>query len=246
MTALHWTALNGDLETMNVLLYAGATTGAVDARRAATRRCTWRARSGQAAVVSRLLEAGSKPGPVTETGVQPIHLAAQAGSADAVKALIDRGADVNASDATHGRTPLVLRRLAESARRDEGAAREGRGRPSRDERHRLPRARAADNQARQARDRIVSATTGRATNSNINLNDPPPTAPRRRRAARARRGRRRSEAAARGRRTVVDPNDPAGGRRARARRRAGWSAAALGHRADRPSGRLHRAALRGA
>ena len=33
---------------------------------------------------------------------------------------------------------------------------------------------AADNQSRQARDRIVSATTGRATNSNINLNDPPP------------------------------------------------------------------------
>src|SRR5262245_49563719 len=26
MTALHWSALNGDLKTMNVLLYAGATT----------------------------------------------------------------------------------------------------------------------------------------------------------------------------------------------------------------------------
>ena len=33
MTALHWAALNGDLKTMNLLLYAGASTELADARR---------------------------------------------------------------------------------------------------------------------------------------------------------------------------------------------------------------------
>ncbi len=62
--------------------------------------------------MARLLEAGSKVGPFTATGVQPLHLAAQAGNAEAVKALLDRGADVNAKDKTHGRTAAHLRGVA--------------------------------------------------------------------------------------------------------------------------------------
>ena len=56
-----------------------------------------------------LLAAGSKPEAVTATGVQPMHLAAQAGNADA-----DQRADRYAAptstprDETHGRTPLVF------------------------------------------------------------------------------------------------------------------------------------------
>ena len=107
MTALHWTALNGDLATMNVVLYAGASTepltriGRYTPLHLASSR-------GHAAAVARLLEAGSKPGAVTATGVQAIHLAAQAGSTEALTALIAKGADVNVKDATHGRTPLVF------------------------------------------------------------------------------------------------------------------------------------------
>jgi ankyrin repeat protein len=107
MTALHWTALNGDLKTMDVLLHAGATTE-VMTRVGAYTPLHLASSRGQAAAVVRLLDAGSKVGPFTATGVQPLHLAAQAGSADAVKALLDRGADINAKDRTHGRTPVVF------------------------------------------------------------------------------------------------------------------------------------------
>jgi ankyrin repeat protein len=174
MTALHWAALNGDLKTMNVLLYAGATpepltrVGRYTPLHLASSR-------GHAVAVSRLLEGGSKPAPVTETGVQPLHLAAQSGNPDAVKALLDRGADVNVRDETHGRTPLVF--AASQNRLDAMKVLLAKGADARlatkviDYRERST----ADSQARQTRDRIVTATTGRATNSNININDPPPT-----------------------------------------------------------------------
>ncbi len=80
MTALHWTALEDDLETMNVLLYAGAATEALTRVGAYTPLHLASSR-GHAAASTRLLEAGSKTGPFTATGVQPLHLAAQAGNA---------------------------------------------------------------------------------------------------------------------------------------------------------------------
>jgi len=211
MTALHWTALNGDLTTMNVLLIAGATTepltrvGRYTPLHLASSR-------GHAAAVARLLAAGSKPAAVTETGVQPIHLAAQAGSADAVRALLDRGADVNASDETHARTPLVF--AVSQNRLDAMKVLLAKGADVRlatkviDYRERA----ATDNQARQARDRIVSATTGRATNSNINLNDPPPPGTAAAgRAGAPPAGRAGGGGAGVGGGQVIDPNDPTAG-----------------------------------
>ena len=173
MTALHWSALNGDLKTMNVLLYAGATTEVLTRVGAYTPLHLASSR-GHGAAVTRLLEAGAKPRVVTSTGVQPLHLAAQSGSAEAINALLAKGADINARDDTHGRTPLVF--AASEGRVEAMQALIAKGADVKiatkviDYRERS----AADNQARQARDRIVSATTGRATNSNINLNDPPP------------------------------------------------------------------------
>jgi ankyrin repeat protein len=209
MTALHWAALNGDLDALNVLLYAGATTepltrvGRYTPLHLASSR-------GHAAVVARLLEAGSKAAAATATGVQPLHFAAQAGNPDAVKALLDRGANINARDDTHGRTPLVFAaaqnrleamRVLIAKGADVGAAT-----TVVDYRERA----AADNQARQLRDRIVSASTGRATNSNININDPPPTA---QSAAPAGRG---QTPAGAGGGAALDPSEPqagGGGRR---------------------------------
>jgi ankyrin repeat protein len=213
MSALHWAALRGDLETTNVLLIAGATTESLTRIGRYTPLHLASSR-GHAAVVSRLLEAGSKPGLVTETGVQPLHLAAQGGDPAAVKALLDRGADVNARDETHGRTPLIF--AAAQNRLEAMKVLLARGADARlatnviDYRQRS----IADNQARQARDRIVSATTGRATNSNININDPPP--PGQAGAAPGAAGPAGGRGAGGGRAgQPIDPNDPAptGGRR---------------------------------
>ncbi len=173
MTALHWAALNGDLKTMDVLLVAGA------AREALTRVGAYTplhlaSERGHGAAVARLLEAGAKPGPVTSTGVQPLHLAAQAGDVEAVKALLDRGAAIDAVDTTHGRTPLVF--AVSKDRRDVLSLLAARGANLAattaviDYKERA----ATDTKARQARDRIVSATTGRTVDSSFDPDPPPP------------------------------------------------------------------------
>jgi uncharacterized protein len=175
MTALHWAALNGDLKTMDVLLYAGAATEPLT-RVGAYAPLHLAGSRGHAAAVTRLLDAGSKPGPFTATGVQPLHLAAQAGDAPAVAAMLDRGADINGRDRTHGRTPLVF--AAAQGRLEAVKVLLARGADTRiatmviDYKARS----AADTEARQARDRVVSAMLGRTVNSNTNIDDPPPGA----------------------------------------------------------------------
>ena len=173
MSALHWAALNGDVKIANVLLIAGATADALT-RIGRYTPLHLASSKGHAALVARLLAAGASPKLVTATGVQPIHLAAEAGNADAVKALLGAGADVNVRDETHGRTPLVF--AVSQNRLDAMRVLLSKGadpKLSTKVIDYVARS-AADNVDRQARDRVVSATTGRATNSNINLNDPPP------------------------------------------------------------------------
>ena len=193
MTALHWAALNADLETMNVLLLAGATTESTTRIGSYTPLHLASSR-GHAAAVARLLEGGSKVAAATATGVQPLHLAAQSGSKEAVAALLDKGADINGRDKTHGRTPLVF--AASSDRLEAVALLLARGA---DARHTTTvidyRARAAaDNEARRTRDKIMSATTGRNIDSTFDPDPPPPgTAP---------------NQVSTGRGAPVDPNDP--------------------------------------
>ena len=173
MTALHWTALNGDLKTMDTLLIAGAATEALTRVGGYTPLHLASSR-GQAAAIARLLEGGSKVGPFTTTGVQALHLAAQAGNADAVKALLDKGADVNAKDKTHGRTPLIF--AAAQDRLEAMKVLLARGADPKvataviDYQARST----ADTQARQMRDKVVSAATGRTINSNFDPDPPPP------------------------------------------------------------------------
>ena len=202
MTALHWSALNGDLEMINVLLPAGASADPLTRVGRYTPLHLASSR-GHGAVVGRLLDAGSKPAAVTATGVQAIHLAAQAGDPAAVRALVGRGADVNARDQTHGRTPLVF--AASQNRLDVITLLLASGADALlattvidyAERSRQ------DSAARQARERVVAATTGRAP-ANVGgglFNDPP--------AGGGRGGAGRGGAAGgRGAQANQDPDDP--------------------------------------
>ena len=177
MTALHWASLNADLDTMNVLLLAGAATDASTRVGAYTPLHLASAR-GHAAAVARLIEAGGRVAAFTTTGVQPLHLAAQSGSAQTVTALLDGGADRDARDKTHGRTPLVF--AASSDRVDVVALLLARGADARLTTNVIdyPARAAADTQARQTRDKIASATTGRNIDSTFDPDPPPPgTAP---------------------------------------------------------------------
>jgi ankyrin repeat protein len=193
MTALHWAALNGDLKTTSLLLAARAKTEAVTRIGGYTALHLASSR-GQAAVVARLLEAGSRVAAVTDTGVQAIHFAAQAGNPDALQSLLDRGADVNARDNTYGRTPLIF---ATSENRLAAMklliARGADVRLTTKVTDYLARA-AADTADHQARDKAITAATGRAPSD--------PYAPQAARGAGAGVGR----GAAAG--YVPDPNDP--------------------------------------
>jgi ankyrin repeat protein len=173
MTALHWTALNADLDTMSVLLSAGATTEATTRVGAYTPLHLASSR-GHADAVARLLQAGSRVSAFTATGVQPLHLAAQSGSAQAVAALLEAGADRDARDKTHGRTPLVF--ATASDRVDAMAVLLARGADAHLTTSVIdyPTRAAADTQARQTRDKIASAQTGRNIDSTFDPDPPPP------------------------------------------------------------------------
>jgi ankyrin repeat protein len=95
MTALHWAVQKGDVELVQTLLYAGANL------RATTRIGGYTplliaSKSGSASMIEMLIAAGADPNATTANGASPRMLAALAGHAAAVKALVDRGANVNA------------------------------------------------------------------------------------------------------------------------------------------------------
>lgn len=105
-TALHWAAHWNDLETVNVLLRAGANAKAVN-RYGAT-PLSEAVTSGSAAMIQALLGAGADPKTLTtEDGETVLMTAARAGNVDAVRILLDRGADVNAREKYKGQTALM-------------------------------------------------------------------------------------------------------------------------------------------
>jgi ankyrin repeat protein len=108
MTALHWAAENGDLETLQMLIIAGANLEAVT-RIGDYTPLHVATEAGHGKVVHALLEAGANvEARRAFAGTTPLHLAAAAGSVSSIDALVSFGADIDAREDEWGQTPLVF------------------------------------------------------------------------------------------------------------------------------------------
>jgi ankyrin repeat protein len=106
MTALHWAAMNGDIELAQMLIVAGANVRATT-RLGAYTPLYLASQQGQGAVIQALLKAGADVKSGTPNGTTPLMAAAASGELDAVRALVEAGADVNAKDGVRHQTPLM-------------------------------------------------------------------------------------------------------------------------------------------
>jgi ankyrin repeat protein len=104
--ALVWAAKSGRVEAIALLADLGADVNADPYRGTAL---TWAAVNGHVAMVQGLIGLGAEVdrlgtfgGPTHGAGVPAINVAAQAGQIDAVRALLDAGADPTIRDAIHG------------------------------------------------------------------------------------------------------------------------------------------------
>ena len=110
VTALHWAALNGDVDLAKMLLLAGASVRATT-RLGAYTPLLMAATNGDTGMIDVLLGAGADPAAPNGNGTTPLMLAAGAGTdlarprspeeramaLQTVRFLIERGADVNAA-----------------------------------------------------------------------------------------------------------------------------------------------------
>ncbi len=105
MTALHWAAHWDDLDTVKLLVKAGAKARVAN-RYGVTplhEACT----VGNVPMIEVLLDAGADPNAVLGEGETPLMTAARTGNTAAVRLLAVRGANVNATEAFRGQTALM-------------------------------------------------------------------------------------------------------------------------------------------
>ena len=105
-TALHWAVRADDLETIDLLVRAGANVSARN--RAGVMPLELAAINGNAAVIERLIKAGADVNkPLNSSGDTALMMASRSGKAEAVKALLDRGAQINAKETWADTTALM-------------------------------------------------------------------------------------------------------------------------------------------
>jgi uncharacterized protein len=105
-TALHWAVERDDLETVDLLLGAGARVAA--RTREAVTPLQLAAINGSAPMLDRLLKAGADPNAgLTPAGDTALMMAARTGKTDAIRVLAEAGANVNAKETWGGTTPLM-------------------------------------------------------------------------------------------------------------------------------------------
>ena len=107
MTAIHWAAEHDAVEMTEVLVFAGANLEATT-RLGGFTPLLVASRTGSAAVVDKLLDAGAPIGAATSTGETALHLAAAAGSSETASVLVSHGANLDAVELTKGQTPLMF------------------------------------------------------------------------------------------------------------------------------------------
>jgi ankyrin repeat protein len=104
-TALHWAARWDDLKMADALIAAGA--NVKTANRFGATPLSLACTNGGAAMIEQLLKAGENPNTViSEAGDTALMLAARTGKPDALKVLLDNGADPNKTN-TEGQTALM-------------------------------------------------------------------------------------------------------------------------------------------
>ena len=102
-TALHWAAYRDDVESVDLLVAAGANVNAANDLGATP---LWNASTNGVAVTKRLLEAGANPNLALLAGETPLMAAARAGQAGVVELLLAKGANPNAHG-PRGQTALM-------------------------------------------------------------------------------------------------------------------------------------------
>jgi len=108
MSALHWAAERGDMDLMEVLLYAGAELEA-STRIGQYRPLHIAARNGNSEALDRLIAAGAEISSMTyPSGSTPLHLAALSGNRDLIHSLVAAGAEIDAREAEWQQTPLIF------------------------------------------------------------------------------------------------------------------------------------------
>ena len=106
MTALHWAAFRDDVALAELLIEAKANLEA-ETRVGAITPLILAARNGECHDRDPAERRG-RPGQGGLDGATPLMSAATSGNVDAVKALIDGGADLNAREKTNGQTALMF------------------------------------------------------------------------------------------------------------------------------------------